>query len=56
MRKLGIMPTAATVTIHVVELPGYPAFPVFALECFAMYVNTAWLVSRKCIAEKKYSE
>jgi hypothetical protein len=36
--------------------PGYLAFPVFALECFAMYVQGAWLVSPKYIAEKKYSE
>ena len=36
--------------------PGYLAFPVFALECFAMYVNGAWLISPKYIAEKKYSE
>ena len=36
--------------------PGYLAFPVYALECFAMYVNAAWLISPKYIAEKKYSE
>jgi hypothetical protein len=36
--------------------PGYLAFPVYALECFAMYVNGAWLLSPKYIAEKKYSE
>jgi hypothetical protein len=36
--------------------PGYLAFPAFALECFAMYVNGAWLISPKYIAEKKYSE
>jgi hypothetical protein len=36
--------------------PGYLAFPVFALECFALYVNGAWLFSPKYIAEKKYSE
>ncbi len=36
--------------------PGYVAFPVYALECFAMYVNGAWLISPKYIAEKKYSE
>jgi hypothetical protein len=35
---------------------GYAAFPVYALECFAMYVNGAWLLSPKYIAEKKYSE
>jgi hypothetical protein len=36
--------------------PGYLAFPVYALECFAMYVNGAWLISPKYVAEKKYSE
>jgi hypothetical protein len=36
--------------------PGYLAFPVYALECFALYVNGAWLISPKYIAEKKYSE
>jgi hypothetical protein len=36
--------------------PGYLAFPVYALECFAMYVYGAWLISPKYIAEKKYSE
>ena len=35
---------------------GYAAFPVYALECFAMYVNGAWLLSPKYVAEKKYSE
>ena len=36
--------------------PGYLAFPVYALECFAMYVNSAWLISPKYIAEEKYQE
>ncbi len=36
--------------------PGYLAFPVYALECFAMYVYGAWLLSPKYVAEKKYSE
>ena len=36
--------------------PGYLAFPVFALECFTMYVYAAWLLSPKYVAEKKYSE
>jgi hypothetical protein len=36
--------------------PGYLAFPVFALECFAMYVTAGWIFSRKYVAEKKYSE
>ncbi|HEY2646642.1 MAG TPA: hypothetical protein VGI34_06695 [Candidatus Acidoferrales bacterium] len=35
---------------------GYLAFPVYALECFVMYVNGAWLISPKYVAEKKYSE
>ncbi|HEX4642098.1 MAG TPA: hypothetical protein VH161_01480 [Candidatus Acidoferrales bacterium] len=35
--------------------PGYLAFPVYALECFVMYVFGAWLVSPKYVAEKKYS-
>jgi hypothetical protein len=36
--------------------PGYLAFPVYALECFAMYVTAAWVFSRKYVAEKKYQE
>jgi hypothetical protein len=36
--------------------PGYLAFPVYALECFAMYVTGAWILSRKYVAEKKYQE
>jgi hypothetical protein len=36
--------------------PGYLAFPVFALECFAMYVTAGWIFSRKYVADKKYSE
>ncbi len=36
--------------------PGYLAFPLYALECFAMYVTGAWVFSRKYIAEKKYQE
>jgi hypothetical protein len=36
--------------------PGYLAFPVYALECFTMYVYGAWLLSPKYVAEKKYSE
>jgi len=37
-------------------LPGYLAYPVFALECFAMYVTAAWIFSRKYVAEQKYQE
>ena len=36
--------------------PGYVAFPVYALECFAMYVTAAWIFSRKYVAEKKYQD
>jgi hypothetical protein len=42
--------------IFQMPVPGYLAFPVYALECFAMYVTGAWLVSRKYVAEKKYQE
>ena len=36
--------------------PGYVAFPIYALECFAMYVTAAWIFSRKYVAEKKYQD
>jgi uncharacterized membrane protein YdcZ (DUF606 family) len=36
--------------------PGYLGFPVFALECFTLYVTGAWMLSRKYVAEKKYQE
>jgi hypothetical protein len=36
--------------------PGYLAFPVYALECFAMYVTAGWIFSRKYVAEKKYQD
>jgi hypothetical protein len=36
--------------------PGYLAFPVFALECFAMYASGSWLVRRNYIAEDKFQE
>ena len=36
--------------------PGYLAYPVFALECFAMYVTGAWAFSRKYVAEEKYQD
>jgi uncharacterized membrane protein YdcZ (DUF606 family) len=42
--------------IFQMPVPGYLASPVFALECFAMYVTGAWLFSRKYIVEKKYQE
>ena len=42
--------------IFEMPVPGYVAYPVFALECFAMYVTAAWLFSRKYVAEEKYQE
>lgn len=36
--------------------PGYLAFPVYAVECFAIYVIAAWIFSQKHVAEKKYQE
>jgi hypothetical protein len=42
--------------IFEMPLPGYLAFPVFGLECFAMYVTGAWVCSRKYVAEEKYQE
>jgi hypothetical protein len=42
--------------IFEMPLPGYLAYPVFALECFAMYVTGAWVLSRKYVAEEKYQD
>jgi len=42
--------------IFEMPLPGYLGFPVFALECFTMYVTGAWIFSRKYVAEEKYQE
>ena len=42
--------------IFEMPVPGYLAYPVFALECFAMYVTGAWTFSRKYVAEEKYQE
>jgi uncharacterized membrane protein YdcZ (DUF606 family) len=42
--------------IFEMPVPGYLAYPVFALECFAMYVTGAWTFSRKFVAEEKYQE
>jgi hypothetical protein len=42
--------------IFEMPLPGYVAYPVFALECFAMYVTGAWVFSRRYVAEKKYQD
>ena len=49
-------PIGQRMKIFQMPAPGYLAFPVFALECFAMYVTGAWVFSRKYVAEKKYSE
>jgi hypothetical protein len=42
--------------IFEMPVPGFLGFPVFALECFAMYVTGAWIFSRKYVAEEKYQE
>ena len=42
--------------IFEMPVPGYLAYPIFALECFAMYVTGAWVFSRKYVAEAKYQE
>ncbi len=42
--------------IFEMPVPGYLAYPVFALECFAMYITGAWIFSRKYVAEQKYQE
>jgi hypothetical protein len=49
-------PIGQGMKIFQMPMPGYLAFPVYALECFAMYVSGAWLLSPKYIAEKKYQE
>jgi hypothetical protein len=49
-------PVGAEWKIFQMPAPGYLAFPVYALECFAMYVTGAWVFSRKYIAEKKYQD
>jgi hypothetical protein len=51
-----IFPIGQQWKIFQMPAPGYLAFPVYALECFAMYVTGAWLFSRKYVAEKKYQE
>jgi hypothetical protein len=51
-----IFPIGQSLKIFQMPAPGYLAFPVYALECFAMYVTGAWIFSRKYIAEKKYQE
>jgi hypothetical protein len=40
----------------VFEMPatGYLGFPLFALECFTMYVTGAWVFSRKSAPAEKY--
>jgi|SRR5579872_4985156 len=49
-------PILQRLKIFEMPLPGYLAFPVFALECFTMYVTGAWVFSRKYVAEQKYQE
>ena len=49
-------PIGQQMKIFQMPAPGYLAFPVYALECFAMYVYGAWLLSPKYVAEKKYQE
>lgn len=49
-------PIGQQIKIFQMAAPGYLAFPVFALECFAMYVTAGWAFSRKYVAEKKYSK
>jgi uncharacterized membrane protein len=49
-------PIGQRVKIFQMPAPGYLAFPVFALECFAMYVTAGWVFSRKYVAEKKYAK
>jgi hypothetical protein len=51
-----IFPIGQQWKIFQMPAPGYLAFPVYALECFAMYVTGAWIFSRKVVAEKKYQE
>jgi uncharacterized membrane protein YdcZ (DUF606 family) len=51
-----IFPILQQWKIFEMPVPGYLAYPVFALECFAMYVTGAWLFSRKYVAEAKYQE
>jgi hypothetical protein len=51
-----IFPIGQQWKIFQMPAPGYLAFPVYALECFAMYVTGAWIFSRKYVAEKKYQE
>jgi len=55
-RWIYIFPIAQQWKMFQMPAPGYLAFPVYALECFAMYVTGAWLFSRKYVAEKKYQE
>ncbi len=51
-----IFPIGQQMKIFQMPAPGYLAFPMYALECFAMYVTGAWIFSRKYVAEKKYQE
>jgi uncharacterized membrane protein HdeD (DUF308 family) len=49
-------PIGQQMKIFQMPAPGYLAFPVFALECFAMYATAGWVFSRKYVAEKKYAK
>jgi hypothetical protein len=40
-------PGLARWKIFAMPAPGYLVYPVFALECFALYVTGAWILSRK---------
>jgi hypothetical protein len=55
-RWIYTFPIAQEWKIFQMPAPGYLGFPVFALECFAMYVTGAWAFSRKYVAEKKYQD
>jgi hypothetical protein len=55
-RWVYIFPILQQWKIFEMPVPGYLAYPAFALECFAMYVTGAWVFSRKYVAEEKYQE
>ena len=55
-RWIYTFPIAQQWKIFQMPAPGYLGFPMFALECFAMYASAASLVSGRFIAEKKYQE
>ena len=55
-RWIYTFPIAQQWKIFQMPAPGYLGFPVFALECYAMYGSASWLLSRRFIAESKYQE